>query len=190
MIQVAALFTRADSVYRTIPGVDCWDIERDARNFPGGMPVVAHPPCRAWGQLSHLANPRPDEKDLARFAVRMVRKNGGVLEHPAGSRLWPDQGFPTGRATDKHGGWTLGIDQFTFGHPAQKNTRLYIVGCSPREIPEIPIRLGEPWKRVTTRAGMIGRRCTNVEREATPPALALWLVELARRCNVGSEVVA
>ena len=51
---VAAMFVRADSVYKTIPGVDCWDIDRDARLWPGGCPVVAHPPCRAWGRLRHL----------------------------------------------------------------------------------------------------------------------------------------
>ena len=33
-------------------GFDCWDIERNALNWPGGNPIVAHPPCRAWGQLS------------------------------------------------------------------------------------------------------------------------------------------
>jgi hypothetical protein len=41
MRQIAALFVCADSIYRTLPGVDCWDIERDARNWPGGCPVVA-----------------------------------------------------------------------------------------------------------------------------------------------------
>lgn len=85
---VAALFVRADSIYKTMPGVDAWDIERDARKWPGGCPVVAHPPCRAWGRLRQFAKPRPDEKDLAPWAVEKVRRWGGVLEHPANSSLW------------------------------------------------------------------------------------------------------
>jgi len=76
---VAVLFARRDSIYKTMPDCDVWDIERDARKWPGGCPVVAHPPCRAWGQLSHMANPRPDEKELAIFAVDQVRKFGGGI---------------------------------------------------------------------------------------------------------------
>ncbi|MWL55341.1 hypothetical protein GQL84_23735, partial [Escherichia coli] len=62
-----------------MPECDVFDIERDARTFAGGMPVVAHPPCRAWGRLRKFAKPRPDEKALALFAVAQVRAFGGVL---------------------------------------------------------------------------------------------------------------
>jgi hypothetical protein len=41
MLTVAALFVLADSVYKTLPGVDAWDEARDARRWPGGGPVVA-----------------------------------------------------------------------------------------------------------------------------------------------------
>lgn len=73
------LFARKDSIYKSMPECDVWDIERDARNWPGGCPAIAHPPCRAWGELSHMANPRPDEKDLAIFAVEKIREWGGFL---------------------------------------------------------------------------------------------------------------
>lgn len=86
MNSVAVLFARHDSVYKRIESVDVWDIQRDARKWPGGMPCIAHPPCRAWGRLRHFANPRADEKALALFAVGCVRRWGGVLEHPASSR--------------------------------------------------------------------------------------------------------
>jgi hypothetical protein len=49
---VAVLFARSDSHYKALPGVDVWDSERDARKWLGGSPVVAHPPCRAWGALA------------------------------------------------------------------------------------------------------------------------------------------
>lgn len=193
---VAVLFGRSDSHYKALPGVDVWDIDRDARKWPGGSTVVAHPPCRAWGRLAHMAKPRPDEKELARFAVAMVRQNGGVLEHPAASKLWADQSLPQpGAGADAFGGWTLGISQHWWGHRATKNTLLYIVGVSPRDIPDLPeLRLGDGTHVIAqdTRKGNGGRRLvqgdlgwrpfvTHAEREHTPPLLAQWLVELARR---------
>ncbi len=33
---VAVLFARQDSVYKQLPGTDVWDIDRDARKWPGG----------------------------------------------------------------------------------------------------------------------------------------------------------
>ena len=188
---VAVLFARADSHYKALLGVDVWDAERDARRWPGGCPVVAHPPCRAWGQLRHMARPAPVEKELALWAVEQVRRFGGVLEHPKNSVLWPTAGLPKpGDVPDAFGGWTLGIEQFSFGHRAAKPTLLYIVGCNPREIPTMPICLGDApaicgtsgrrksLKRKTTRPEI-----SKAEREHTPPVLAAWLVELAKRCK-------
>jgi len=180
--RVAALFVRSDSIYKSMPGVDAWDIERDARGYAGPWPVVAHPPCRAWGQLRHMANPRPDEKQLAIFAVSEVRRCGGVLEHPKQSKLWPVAGLPEPGEVDAFGGWTLPIDQNWWGYRAKKSTRLYIVGCSPSDIPEMPIVLGEATHVIgSSSSGKPGT--TKAEREHTPPALAKWLVELALRCQ-------
>lgn len=188
---VAALFCRADSIYKTIPGVDVFDIERDARTFAGRCPVIAHPPCRAWGRLRHMAKPRPDEKDLAFFAVETVRKNGGVLEHPARSSLWTAAGLPLPRSRDSFNGWTLPIHQMWFGHRAEKSTWLYIVGIEPAELPDFPLVLGEASHVISSSGrradGSRSRRrpeCTKAEREHTPPELAAWLVKLANACKV------
>lgn len=197
MRTVAVLFARADSVYKTLPGCDVYDEARDARTFRGGAPVVAHPPCRSWGQLRHMAKPAAHEKDLARFAVSQVRLWGGVLEHPARSTLWADQHMPAPGAIDAVGGWTLGIHQHWWGHRAAKATWLYIVGCRPDSIPEIPMLLGEATHVIASSRQRQNRghplfrpEVTKAEREHTPPALAAWLVELARRCSVSRSAAA
>lgn len=188
MSDIAVLFARADSYYKALSGVDVWDAERDARNWPGGSPLVAHPPCRAWGRLRQFAKPREDEKMLAVMAVMAVRREGGVLEHPAESSLWVEQMLPRpGRAPDQFGGWTMTFDQFHFGHRAEKSTWLYIVGCHPDDLPPMPRREGSPTHCVRpTKSYPRLPSITKAEREHTPPALAEWLVALARKCSVKS----
>jgi len=187
-LSVAILFARSDSVYKSIEGCDVWDIERDARNFAGGMPVITHPPCRAWGRLAHLAKPRDGEKNLALFAVEMVRRWGGVLEHPATSRVWQACELPIGAARDAFGGFTMAVDQRWWGHRATKATWLYFCGVSPRALPPMPLRIDEGThyimqdRRGGTSRNLGKLRLPTSEREATPPALAMWLVQVARLC--------
>lgn len=188
MNTVAVLFARKDSIYKTMPDCDVYDIDRDARKWPGGTPIVAHPPCRAWGGLKHMAKPRPDEKALAPWAVSQIRKFGGVLEHPRRSALWPELGLPApGAGKDSYGGWTLGVSQKEFGHLAEKKTLLYIVGVEPKEIPPLPLALHEAPLTIGTsgrrRDGKrkAGREVPKWMREATPPMFARWLVDLAKR---------
>ncbi|MFY2608947.1 hypothetical protein [Achromobacter ruhlandii] len=191
-MDVAILFARQDSTYKTLPGVDVYDIDRDARTFQGGMPVVAHPPCRAWGRLRAFANPRPDEMNLARLAVALVREFGGVLEHPAGSTLWAAQMLPRpGGARDQYGGWTFAAPQMWWGHKAEKATWFYIVGVAPADMPPVPLVLGDASHVVQSRKRQDYRpHITKAEREHTPPELAAWLVEVARRCRIEKRIAA
>ncbi|MFV3415300.1 hypothetical protein ACNFH8_23800 [Pseudomonas sp. NY15436] len=191
MKDVAVLFARQDSNYKAMAGTDVFDIDRDARTFAGGMPVVAHPPCRMWGRLRQFAKGRPDEKELGIWAVKQVRTWGGVLEHPAESTLFNSCRMPhPGEFPDEFGGWTLEIEQFHWGHRAEKATWLYIVGCSPSDIPAIPRRSGKPTHCVRpTRSYPRLPSITKAEREHTPPALAEWLIKLARRtCQPGKTL--
>ncbi len=181
---VAILFARTDSNYKQLPNVDVWDELRDARNWQGGCQVIAHPPCRAWGVLKHMAKPKPHEKDLARFAIAMVRKWGGVLEHPSGSELWKEMRIAElDLFGDEYGGYTVEIDQYDFGHVAHKPTRLYVCGCDAKDLPPMPPK--KPGRAAKSMTGQVPgtARCTQREREYTPLELANWLVETARRCQ-------
>ena len=124
--------------------------------------------------------------NLARLAVALVREFGGVLEHPAGSTLWGAQKLPPpGSAPDQYGGWTFAAPQKWWGHKAEKATWFYIVGCDPGELPEVPLVLGEASHVVQSRKRHDHRpHITKAEREHTPPGLAVWLVELARRTQI------
>lgn len=188
MREVAVLFARADSIYKGMEGVDVWDAERDARKWAGGAPIVGHPPCRAWGGLRHMAKPRSDEKALATWCIDKIREWGGVLEHPQRSQLWPEYGLPEPGERDKWGGFTIAAPQLWWGHPCVKPTRFYICGLEPSEV-SVPLHLGYETHAIassTTRKRMREGRTwvkelSKAGREKTPPALAEWLVDLARR---------
>jgi hypothetical protein len=141
------------------------------------------------GAYRFIAKPRPDEKDLARWCVDQIRQWGGVLEHPSASTLWPDKGLPEPGERDAWGGFTIAAPQFWWGHLADKPTRFYVVGIEPRNLPAIPLKLGEAER---TQSSMTKKKLAipgakpellKKDREKTPPALAHWLVELARRCK-------
>ena len=170
-IMIPVLFARRDSAYKNADVFDVYDIDRNALTYEGGSPVIAHPPCRAWGKLSHMAKPREGEKALALWAVGVVRKNKGILEHPNGSKLWKAAGLPRGEEVDEYGGFTIEIDQYDFGHVAPKKTLLYIVGTTKDKIPTLPPKnTAKPLRSI---AGNIKGtvRCTQYQREYTPDKL-------------------
>lgn len=182
-MKIAVLFVRRDSAYKNNPSLDVYDADRDALTFTGSNPVIAHPPCRSWGKLAHMAKPRQGEKELALWAVDRVRANGGVLEHPKGSRLWGAAGLPLGDAIDSYGGFTLEIDQYDFGHVAPKKTLLYIVGITREQLPPMPPKnTAKPERSI---AGNIAgtKRCTQYQREYTPPALIEFLTAICERVS-------
>lgn len=180
--QVAVLFARRDSPYKQIASCDVYDIDRDARSYPGGLPVIAHPPCRAWGRLAHRSRPMPHEKSLADFALSCVRRNGGVLEHPMASKFWRHARLPLpGWLPDEYGGITIQIDQCDFGHPARKATWLYIVGVPFHLLPAWPEGQGVPTHCITSSIRPFPLpEVSRYWREATPPVLAHWLIQVAR----------
>lgn len=182
--RIAALYVKRNTIYRRLPGVDCFDVSRDARSFAGGVPVIAHPPCRLWSRMSHLSSAPESERLLALHAVEQVRTCGGVLEHPAFSKLWAAASLPAAGQWDAYG-YTVAILQHDFGHPAAKPTWLYVVGVPPAGLPPVDLTLGEAQFSLGRHAGWKFSEHSKPGvpdkwRSATPPRLAAWLVEVAR----------
>lgn len=187
---VAALYVERGGPYFTMPDVDPWGVERDARTYAGPHPVVAHPPCGPWGELRHLY--KGSEHDCAPASLVTVRQWGGVLEHPARSKFWPFAKLPDpGEPLDEFGGFSVDVDQCAWGHVARKRTRLYFVGVDRSIVESTILTGGTPTHWVAgsrKRRTGIGRGgvappgikfCSAQQRRRTPPAFAEWLVALA-----------
>jgi len=176
-IKYVSLFVRADSAYKKRAEWDAYDQDRDALSYNGSTPVVCHPPCRAWGRLSHMAhNVREGEANLALWSIEKIRELGGILEHPNGSKLFG--GFlPNVGETDDFGGFTILIDQYDFGHVAHKKTKLYIKGIDREALPKLPdkdetLHYCEKGKLRSICGNVKGTtRCTQYQREYTPEKL-------------------
>lgn len=175
---ITALFVTKDSIYKKL-GIDSYDLERNALTFTGTNVIIAHPPCRTWGQLAHFSKGTKDEHDLAFFAIALIRINGGILEHPKASKLFKTI-LPLPGTVDNYGGFTINIDQSWFGHKAKKNTFLYINGCTIRELPKLPLNFNAIEYTIgsNTRTKEKKKEVTKKERLQTPRDLALWLINV------------
>lgn len=176
---ITALFVTEDSIYKKL-GIDAYDLDRDAKTFKGNNVIIAHPPCRTWGQLSHFSNGCINEHNLAFFAIDLIRKNGGILEHPKTSRLFKNE-LPRPGCIDNFGGFTINIDQSWFGHKAKKNTFLYFCGITLNELPIIPLNFDAIEYTVgkNSRTKQQKKEISKKERLATPEELAKWIVSAA-----------
>ena len=136
--EVAALYVEPEGCYAGLDGVDVWDEARDARRYPGSLPVVAHPPCSRWCRLAGLVearwgHKRGEDGGCFEAALNAVRTYGGVLEHPAYSDAFEAYGIPRpiryGWQAELLGpGWVTEVSQSAYGHRARKKTWLYYVG--------------------------------------------------------------
>lgn len=147
---IAALYVETGGCYYGLPGVEPWDKARDARHYAGPHRVVAHPPCQRWGKLwagAPLVIKRTgqrkvlgDDDGCFAAALSAVRRWGGVLEHPWGSRAWAHHGLNLPPriggwvVADFLGGWTCCVEQGRYGHYARKPTLLYAYGV---ELPSL-----------------------------------------------------
>lgn len=182
---IAALFVEKNGVYAGLEAVDPWDKDRDARGYAGPHPVVAHPPCDRWHQLSAVNNKRwgfaiNEDGGCFKAALDAVRTFGGVLEHPAESRAFKLHGIPEPisghwqRTID--GDWVTEIWQSAYGHRARKRTWLLYHGDG------LPPPLHWQRKSGSFQIGYFDRRkpqLPNAERAKTPIPFRDLLLEIA-----------
>ncbi len=200
---IAALFVEKGGVYFGLDGVDPWDESRDARQYDGPVPVVAHPPCARWGRYWGGAPktwPRlilGDDGGCFKAALASVRRWGGVLEHPEASHAWrafelntpPKNGGWV--VADWEGGWTCCVEQGHYGHRGRKATWLYTSGLIPD-----PLRWGKSEAKIKMEGGYHSaeerrravktgacQRMSKRERAATPIPFRDLLISLARQCS-------
>lgn len=153
---IAALFVETSGCYMNLAGVDPWDEARDARQYAGPYPVVAHPPCQRWGKFwagqpltiakTGVRKIKGDDNGCFAAALAAVRRFGGVLEHPWQSHAWPHFNLNVPPRTggwvkaDDDGGWTCCVEQGRYGHYARKPTMLLVYHT---ERPELEWGIGE-----------------------------------------------
>lgn len=177
--KVPVLFTQPRSVYDLL-GCDTYNLARSAYSFQDNRPVIAHPPCRLWSRLRKFSTAPRCEMLTAIWAVYVIRQNGGVLEHPAASALWPFMQLPLPGHYDSYGGYSISINQHWFGHKARKNTLLYIKGVPLQHLPSIPLNFDAVTHCVSSSKKKLSRlpALSKKERSATPLAFAKWLIQV------------
>lgn len=201
--QIAALFVATGGTYFGLPGVDPWDEPRDARQYLGPHPVVAHPPCERWGRFwdggpsARGRFKKGDDGGCFFAALHSVRIWGGVLEHPAGSSAWAAFGL---RAPPRAGGWvpadnfglTCCVDQGHYGHRASKATWLYAAHplnplfWQPQELvwgpagKRLPLKGLTPERRARQIKTGVVQNLSRKQRLTTPPAFRDVLIAIAR----------
>lgn len=139
---ITVLCVRKDSIYKKLD-CDCYDKEWDMNIWLGGNSVIAHPPCAQWGKFRQFATDNQVEKQLAIKCINLVRKWGGIIEHPSSSKIFgypaSEEILPLPGLRDKWGGYSICINQHWFGHQCEKKTLLYIVGVEEKNLPAIPL---------------------------------------------------
>lgn len=213
---IAALYVQKGGSYYGLDGVDPWDEKRDAREYNGPWPVVAHPPCQRWGKLwagqplfiknTGIRKIKGDDNGCFAAALASVRKWGGVLEHPWQSHAWPHFGLNVPPrvggwvCADFHGGWTCCVEQGKYGHYARKPTLLLAYGVDLPELewghsearldPAVVERMGLARAKRLGEVGARGGGTDSSPRIGTPEPFRDLLISMARSVKTDATMEA
>jgi len=170
-----ALYTKDGTNYGKL-NIDYYGKHRNALNYQGNDVVICHPPCAHWGAMSQFASISPGEKYLALHALWLVEINGGILEHPAQSKIWNlIRNQPT-----HYTGQILSVNLSWFGFPTQKRTYLYIKGATLKEIPPHPISFESVTTFIRPKHQPGAKHLPKSQRDTTPISMCKWLIEITR----------
>lgn len=197
--KVAALYVSPSGPYWNHPLVDSWEIDRDARNYDGPLPIIAHPPCERWGRYwqggpsARTLRTKGDDSGCFAHALASVKNWGGVIEHPEASSAWkafglnaPPRNGGWVRAEEGWNSWTCCVEQGHYGHIARKMTWLYVSGLDPRLLPDLIWGRSSAGFKFTSqkgkKAGTVAwmKKC---ERPITPLPFARTLIRVAMNCK-------
>lgn len=199
---IACLFVQDNGIYSKKKDLDLWPKERDARNYRGPFPVIAHPPCERWGRywgggpMLHGTEKQKllgDDGGCFFHALFSVRTFGGIIEHPEASHAFKFFGLPipsqSGGWThpDRYGGRSCCVAQGNYGHESQKLTWLYGKDIDFRELKwgKTPgkKRLDEGFHSNDERSKTIQRRKRTSKKinESTPEEFADLLIDLVQK---------
>lgn len=206
---VAALYVQTGGAYFGDPRFEPWDQARDARNYAGPHPVIAHPPCQRWGKLwagqplfikrTGIRKVKGDDDGCFAAALLAIKTWGGVIEHPWGSQAWRHFGLnlPPREGgwvnADFEGGWTCCVEQGRYGHYARKPTLLLVYGVrlealerlvwgksESRLDPAVIARMGLKRAKRLGEMSCRGGGTDSTPRIGTPPAFRELLAGIAR----------
>jgi hypothetical protein len=110
---------------------------------------------------------------LGLWAVETVMRCGGVLEQPAGSKLWEAAKLP---ALGDHRDpflYTVYLEQSWFGFPTPKPTWILICGVPRAWLPALPFVL-------MPKSLVPFNQLNQAERSRTMEPLANWLCQVSR----------
>ena len=214
---ISALYVQTNGCYFNLDGVDPWDEAKDAREYNGPYPVVAHPPCQRWGKFwagqplfikqTGIRKVKGDDNGCFEAALNSVRKWGGILEHPWQSHAWPHFNLEVPKRTggwikaDECGGYTCCVEQGRYGHYARKPTLLYAVGTDLPELdwgksemrldPSVVERMGLNRAKRLGEVAAKGGGTNSTPRIHTPKAFQDLLINIVKttrnRNNNGKE---
>ena len=216
MNTVAALYVETSGAYYDLPGVEPWDEVRDARQYAGPHPVVAHPPCQRWGKMwfgqpltvkrTGIRKKLGDDGGCFAAALKSVRTFGGVIEHPWGSQAWPHFNLNTPPRSggwvvaDFFGGWTCCVEQGAYGHYARKPTLIYAFGTDLPSLrwgyryanldPAVVARMGLERAKRLGEVGARGGGTDSTARIHTPTPFRDLLISIARSARQPIEAAA
>lgn len=186
---IAALFVDRRGPYYDM-GLDCYDVERDARTFDFSKPAVMHPPCKRWSVLMYPLLEKGyrigDDDGMFKFSLDVLRLCGGVIEHPAHSIAWDWFDLPK----PARGGWQMDmfsefasteVDQGNYGHMAKKTTWLLMRKRDP--LPALDWRAaGNVEYVVQATRRTKAREMPKKMRHITPFLFAKTLADVAKMC--------